>query len=236
MRFVARMVAPLTAPVPFVLLAALPAVAHDVITTNLTWSQEVSRIVYKHCVSCHREGGTAPMSLVTYEEARPWAKAIRDEVLERRMPPWGPVKGVGEFRHDPSLSQPELDILVGWVEGGAPKGDEIYLPPVPAATKDADPLPRGRTLSVAPALTLAQPWKIAAIRPHNVPEHGSFEVAAVRPDGGVERLIWIRDFRVKWNRTYVLAAPVDLPRGARLSVFAAAGASADVTAIAKPGP
>ena len=236
MRFVANLAAPVTASVLLWVLGSAPAVAHDVITTNLTWSQEVSRIVYKHCVGCHREGGTAPMSLVTYEEARPWAKAIRDEVLERRMPPWGPVKGVGDFRHDPSLSQPELDILVGWVEGGSPKGDEIYLPPVPAAPKAADPPPRGRDLFVAPSLTLGQSLQIAAIRPRNVPEHGSFEVAAVRPDGAVERLIWIRDFRAKWNRTYVLAMPVELPRGARLSVFAAAGASAEITAVAKPAP
>ena len=69
------------------------------------------------------------MPLTTYADARPWAKAIRDEVLNRRMPPWDAVKGVGEFRDDPSLSQPEMDLFVNWVEGGAPEGDEIYLPP-----------------------------------------------------------------------------------------------------------
>jgi hypothetical protein len=95
--------------------------AHDTITTKLLWTQEISRIVNRHCVSCHRDGGAA-MSLATYDEARPWAKAIRDEVLARRMPPWGAVKGVGEFRGDPSLSQIEIDMIVNWVEGGAPKG------------------------------------------------------------------------------------------------------------------
>ena len=68
-------------------LLAAPAFAHDVIGTKLLWTQEISRIVYRHCASCHREGGTA-MSLMTYQDARPWAKAIRDEVLSRRMPPW----------------------------------------------------------------------------------------------------------------------------------------------------
>jgi hypothetical protein len=218
------------------LFAAAPAAAHDVITTNLTWTQEVSRIVYKHCVSCHRDGGAAPMPLVTYEQARPWAKAIRDEVLERRMPPWGPVKGVGLFRHDPSLSQPEIDILVGWVEGGAPNGDDIYLPAVPAAPGAAGPAPRGRTLAVAPNLTLPQTTHVAAIQPRGVPEHGSFEVAAIKPDGAIDRLLWIRDFRARWNRTYVLDAPVTLPRGTRLTVFAAPGASAAVIAVAKPAP
>ena len=57
------------------------ASAHDVITTKLTWSAEISRIVFRRCMSCHREGGPTPMSLTTYETARPWAKAIRDQVL-----------------------------------------------------------------------------------------------------------------------------------------------------------
>ena len=68
------------------------------------------------------------MPLLTYEQARPWAKAIRDEVLNRRMPPWDAVKGVGQFRDDPSLTQPEMDLLVSWVEGGAPEGNPVYLP------------------------------------------------------------------------------------------------------------
>src|SRR3954454_388330 len=94
---------------PFVL--AVPLWGHDPITTKLTWTQEISRLVYKHCASCHREGGAA-MNLTTYAEARPWAKAIRDEVLTRRMPPWGPVKGVGHFAEDPSLSLPEIEMFV----------------------------------------------------------------------------------------------------------------------------
>src|SRR5436190_226258 len=117
------------------LLTAAPLYAHDAITTKLTWTQEISRLVYKHCANCHGEGGAA-FSLTTYADARPWAKAIRDEVLGRRMPPWGPVKGVGHFRDDPSLSFPEIDMFVAWVEGGAPEGDPALLPsriPAPAA-------------------------------------------------------------------------------------------------------
>src|SRR5438876_898608 len=100
------------------------AAAHEIITTKLTWTQEISRIVYKRCASCHREGGAAPMSLLSYDEARPWAKAIRDEVAERRMPPWGAVKGFGDFRNDASLTDPEIEMMILWVEGGAPKGDD----------------------------------------------------------------------------------------------------------------
>src|SRR5580700_1105270 len=124
-----------------VLFAVAAAVlAHDPITTKLLWTQEISRIVYKHCASCHRQGASA-MSLMTYEEARPWAKAIRDEVIARGMPPWGAVKGVGAFRDDPSLSQIEIDMIVNWVEGGAPQGDDVYLPPAPHFSGEPKPAP-----------------------------------------------------------------------------------------------
>ena len=66
-------------------IAAGLASAHDLITTKLTWSAEISRIVLKRCAGCHKEGGTAPMPLTAYEGVRPWAKAIRDEVLSRRI-------------------------------------------------------------------------------------------------------------------------------------------------------
>src|SRR4051794_22655264 len=114
------------------LLCAARVSSHDVITTNLTWTKEISRVVYQHCAGCHRTSGAA-FSLLTYEDARPWAKAIRDEVLNRRMPPWDPVKGVGQFRDDPSLSLPEMDLIVAWVEGGAPEGNPVYLPSKPPA-------------------------------------------------------------------------------------------------------
>jgi hypothetical protein len=76
------------------------------------------------------------MSLGTYEEARPWAKAIKEELLEKRMPPWHAMKGYGEFRNAPSLTQREIDMIVNWVEGGAPKGDEKDLPARPLFSTD----------------------------------------------------------------------------------------------------
>jgi hypothetical protein len=71
------------------------------------------------------------MSLASYEEARPWAKAIKEELLERRMPPWPAVRGFGEFRNAPRLSQRDVDAIVDWVEGGAPRGDAALLPAGP---------------------------------------------------------------------------------------------------------
>ena len=76
------------------------------------------------------------MSLATYDEARPWAKAIKEEVLEKRMPPWHAVKGYGEFRNAPSLTQRDVDVLVNWIEGGAPRGDDKDLPADPLFSND----------------------------------------------------------------------------------------------------
>jgi mono/diheme cytochrome c family protein len=193
---------------------AAAAWAHDPITTNLTWTKEISRVVYQHCAGCHRPGGRA-MSLLTYEEARPWAKAIRDEVLNRRMPPWDAVKGVGEFRDDPSLSQPEMDLLVSWVEGGAPEGNPIYLPASPRAEEEiAKPEAAGTEVREARSVK-------AAMRLHAITPSGAVEVVASLPDGQVKRLLWIPDFRAEWNRTYVLKTPLRLPVGSKLLVYGA---------------
>jgi hypothetical protein len=219
-------------------LAVTAACAHDPITTNLTWTGEISRVVYKHCANCHHPGGRA-FSLLSYEDARPWAKAMRDEVLARRMPPWGPVKGVGEFRDDPSLSQPEIDLLVSWVEGGAPEGDPVYLPALPHF--DAAPAPGSlprptappRTLASDTAWTLDRPFSLLSVRPLRLAEGGSLELMAVCPDGSVKHLIWIRGYRREWQRTYVFQEPVRLPLGTRLSVRSSMP-SAVAIATAKP--
>jgi len=209
------------------LLLPSAALAHDTITTKLLWTQEISRIVNRHCVSCHRDGGVA-MSLATYDEARPWAKAIRDEVLARRMPPWGAVKGVGEFRGDPSLSQIEIDMIVNWVEGGAPKGDDIYLPPTPhfSTQAKAQASERELTVTTAAALTLASPADLTGLRPLRLAAGESLEVTAYKPDGAVERLIWIRDWRPDWQRTYYFLHPVRLPKGTRIAAYSGKPAEA----------
>ena len=209
------------------LAMASTASAHDTITTKLLWTQEISRIVNKHCAICHREGGGA-VPLATYEDARPWAKAIRDEVLARRMPPWGAVKGVGEFRGDPSLSQIEIDMIVNWVEGGAPKGDEIYLPPAPHFTAESGARPAGRELTVTTgaALTLSAPAELAGLRPLRLSAGESLEVTAYEPDGAVEHLIWIRNWRPQWERTYYFLHPVRLPKGTRIAAYSGKPAQA----------
>jgi|SRR5579862_1010072 len=107
---------------------ALGVKAHDPITTKVTWSKEVVRIVDNHCIGCHMKDGVAPMPLTSYDEARPWAKAIKDEVVSRHMPLWPAARGFGHFSNDPTLSPFEIELIAAWVDGGAPKGDEKDLP------------------------------------------------------------------------------------------------------------
>jgi hypothetical protein len=97
-----------------------------------TFSKDVAPILYNKCVSCHRPGEVAPMSLITYKDARPWARAIRDKVIAREMPPWFADPAHGAFRNDRSLTQTQIDTIVNWVDGGARQGDEKLMPALPA--------------------------------------------------------------------------------------------------------
>jgi hypothetical protein len=201
-----------------------PLLSHDPITTKLTWTREISRIVYKRCGGCHHAGGAA-MDLTHYDAARPWAKAIRDEVLTRRMPPWGAVKGIGGFADDPSLSQPEIDMFVAWVEGGAPEGDPADLSVHPPTFQLQSPaLPRyTRTLTVSKDVTLSRATSVLAIRPKYLPDQGSLEAWAMEPDGKVDRLIWLNGSRNLPTRNYVLLNPIALPAGTKLRVAGETG-------------
>ena len=189
--------------------------AHEPITTKLTWTREISRIFYKRCIGCHREGGRAPMSLVIYEEARPWAKAIKEEVLERRMPPWGAVKGFGEFRNDTSLSEREIELIAEWVEGGAPKGEDVYLPPTPnLAPKEEPPMAPLQRLPVSDGVPLKRDLVAVGVLPSEAP----MQVTAQLPDGTVQPLVWVRDRRPEGPAAYYFREPLRLPKGARIRV------------------
>jgi hypothetical protein len=96
-----------------------------------TFTADVAPIMYAKCVSCHRPGEVAPMSLITYREVRPWASAIREKVMSRAMPPWHADRQYGTFRNEQSLEQSEIDTIVKWASAGAPEGDPARLPPLP---------------------------------------------------------------------------------------------------------
>lgn len=96
-----------------------------------TFSKDVAPIFFNNCVSCHREGEIAPMSLLTYKQVRPWSRSIREKVLERSMPPWHADPHYGKFKNDRSLSEKEIKTIVAWVDGGAREGDPKDMPPAP---------------------------------------------------------------------------------------------------------
>lgn len=114
------------------LLAPCPTRAQGV-----TFTKDVAPIFQRSCQSCHRPGSIAPMSLLTFEEARPWARSIRTQVSRRAMPPWFVDKNVGiqRFKDDRSLSEHDLQTIVAWVDAGAPKGNPADMPP-PRAFND----------------------------------------------------------------------------------------------------
>ncbi len=112
---------------PLVLFSAA-AFAADAIPT---FSKDVAPILYKNCVTCHRPGEIGPMSLITYEDARPWAAAIKEKVASGAMPPWHSTQPVGTFANDRRLNAHDRETLVRWASSGAPKGDAKDLPAAP---------------------------------------------------------------------------------------------------------
>jgi hypothetical protein len=187
--------------------------AHDTITTKITWSREVSRIVYKRCVSCHQEGGPA-FSLATYQEARPWAKAIKEEVLSRRMPPWNAVKGFGEFRNDRGLTQEDLEIITDWVEGGAPEGDPQLLPPKPKRDSEAEDLEGTRRVPVSGSYAVKAAMEAVGVDGAK----SAFQMTARLPDGRVAPMIWIQEFGDRYTGPYLFRSPLRLPPGSRIEI------------------
>lgn len=116
-----------------IVVAIPPRVTAGQAEDDPTFTEDIAPILQRSCQSCHRPGpgGGAPMSLLTYNEVRPWARAIKDRTGRRTMPPWFIEKNVGiqEFKNDPSLSDEEIATIARWVDGGAPQGNTSDLPP-----------------------------------------------------------------------------------------------------------
>jgi hypothetical protein len=96
-----------------------------------TFSADVAPIMYAKCVTCHRPGEVAPMSLITFKDVRPWAGSIREKVMSRAMPPWHADRQYGTFRNEQSLTQAEIDTIVKWASAGAPEGNPARMPALP---------------------------------------------------------------------------------------------------------
>src|SRR5260370_36273578 len=102
---------------------------------DVTFTRDVAPIIYARCVVCHRAGEVAPMAFLTYQDARPWARAIKDKVVARQMPPWFADPAVGSFANDARLSAAEVGIISRWVDEGAAQGDPKDMPALPQFTE-----------------------------------------------------------------------------------------------------
>ena len=119
-----------------VLLTAMTALGTEVTTptgpsnqtTLATFNKDVLPVLQKNCQTCHRSGGVAPMSFTSYESTRPWAKAIKAAVINKKMPPWFADPHVGEFRNAPQLTQADINTLAGWADNGAAEGNAADKP------------------------------------------------------------------------------------------------------------
>jgi hypothetical protein len=129
---------------------------------SITYTKDVAPILQRSCQACHRPGSMAPMSFLTYEDVRPWARSIKQKVTTREMPPWHVDRTVGikRFTDDPSLSDEEIATIARWVDGGTLRGNPADLPP-PRRFDDAD------------VWHIGKPDLIVKSVPHQIPANGS---------------------------------------------------------------
>jgi len=148
-----------------------------------TFTKDVAPIVFAKCAECHRPGSMAPMSLMTFEDARPWARAIKQKVTKREMPPWGADPAVGHFANDPSLSQAQIDTIAAWVDGGAVEGNHADMPKPP---------------QFAEGWSIGQPdFVFKMVKPFTVPADGTVPYLYFTVPTNLKQDIWIRGVELR---------------------------------------
>jgi hypothetical protein len=173
-----------------------------------TFNADVAPILYKNCVTCHRPGEVAPMSLLSYKVARPWARAMKTKVLAGDMPPWGADPRYGKFRNAPTITAAEIKTLVAWVDAGAPEGTGT---PPPAPT-----FPDGWSAAMGrpPDFTIEMPveWEIPASG--ELPNFDVFSKVPFTEDKFVEAVELRPSNRAVTHHSSIRAHP--LPPGTKL--------------------
>jgi len=154
--------------VPTMFITAAVALAQTP-AGQVTFTKDIAPILQRACQNCHRAESMAPMSLVTYQEARPWAKSIKQKVVQREMPPWFVDKNVGirQFKDDPSLTDKEIATIAAWSDSGAPEGSPADMPP-PRKFEDVDKWHIG-----TPDLVVTMPVAFT-VKPENSDWWGNF--------------------------------------------------------------
>ena len=149
-----------------------------------------------------------------YPEVQPHTAAIKEAVLSRRMPPWGAVKGFGDFRNDQGLTQEQIALVADWVEGGISKGNNPNALPAPPKFEK---LPRfeapANAIGVSGDLRLDRAVALDGVLPGHVPHGASIQVVAALPDGAVEPLIWLYEYNESYRHPFLFRKRLDLPAG-----------------------
>lgn len=201
-------------------LATAPARSDDPVSSAVRFNREIVRIFDRKCLACHAPGAIA-MSLATYRDVRPWSRAIREEILEQRMPPWSAARGYATFKHDIGLTPRELTTILTWLDGGLPRGDEADLPPVTRATAGRHEI---------------RPDYEVEIGPQQVPGERQDVIRRVTIDLDLPHDRWVREVQVRpGDRKLLRAAFVSLVPGGRSPVWAGAWTPWQ-TEIAPPSP
>src|SRR2546426_9547707 len=143
-----------------VMAASVSMAAQSAAGTTPTFNKEVAAILFNNCVICHRPNQVAPMTLMSYKEVRPWARAIKEKVIKGEMPPWHADARFGTFRNDRRLTPEQIKTIVAWVDGGAPEGDTPLTAELPVF-KDGWSHPSGRPPDFI--LEMAEPFNVPAL-------------------------------------------------------------------------
>src|ERR1700726_1599124 len=112
------------------LMQLVPTLTGQAADAEVTFTKDIAAILQRSCQNCHRPNSMAPMALLTYQDARPWSRSIKEKVVKRNMPPWFVDRSVGihEFKDDPSLSEKEITTIATWVDNGTPEGNRADMP------------------------------------------------------------------------------------------------------------
>ncbi len=174
---------------------------------GVSFNKDVLPILQKKCQSCHRPGEAAPMSLLSYESARPWAKAIKQAVVARKMPPWFADPTYSALRNDPSLTQREIDTIAAWADNGAVEGDALDKP---------KPVEFASGWHIEPDVVVSIP------EAHAVPAKGNGEIKAFLIPNPFKQDTWVRSIEVRPGNPSVVhhvmvQVPEDLPQQPQFS-------------------
>ena len=178
-----------------------------------TFYKDVLPILQQHCQSCHRPGQIAPFPLVTYEQTRPWAKAIAIVVETRKMPPWFADPGCGDFANDPFLTPTQIDTVVNWVKNETLAGSPYDAPPEPHWTAGWNISPPDLQIKMPRPVKLPPTGDVEytyEIVPANFKEGKWVEMSELRPSARAHvhhAVVYIRPPESKWLR----GAPVGIP-------------------------